>query len=234
MIKTIPTLLSFTLLSGVAQALTIIQTKSFSFTPAGNQTLTFDKSGQDPGNWKLDSVTVTTSLTKSGGSLYVDNDSAVAASGSISQSITISLSSTGPILINTSYGAIGNETATTSYFVALAADDGDGEGYQAGGPDWGGTTFSDRTVAKTETVAAFALDSYKGEGSTFSITVSGGQNIDTAAVSGVAGSFTPSTASGDVTVTYQYSSIGEVPEPEPWLMVCLSLGGTMFYRRRSY
>lgn len=211
-----------------AGASTIIQTKNFSFTPTNNQTLTFDKFDDMGGTRILNSVTITTSLTKSGGSLYVDNDSGVAASGSISQSVTINLSATGVSLINAAFDSIigSNVTSTSFYEANLAADDGDGPGYQPGGLDWGGTEFGSVTAAQTE--SAGSIDGYKGTGSTYTIKVSGTQSTDTATMSGVAGAFSPATASGFVTVTYNY-----IPEPATSMLLCVALGGILCYRRKS-
>lgn len=225
--KTAHTLLSFTLLGAAANGATIVQTKNYSFTPTGNQTLTFNEFDTLGGTRTLLSVTVTTSLTKSGGSLFVDNDSAVSAEGSISQTVTINLSATGASLYNSTLdGAIGQGvTSTTNYFVALAADDGDGAGYHETGPDWGGTAFAENTVTQTESVDN--INTYIGSGTTFTVKVSGIQYTDTSSISGVAGAFTAATASGYVTVTYNY-----VPEPGSWLLVCGGLGAGVFVRRR--
>ena len=225
--KTAYTLLSFTLLGAAANAATIVQTQNYSFTPTGNQTLTFNEFDTLGGTRTLLSVTVTTSLTKSGGSLFVDNDSAVSAEGSISQTVTINISATGASLYNSTLdGAIGQGvTSTTSYFTALAADDGDGAGYHESGPDWGGTAFADNTITQTESVDN--INTYIGSGTTFTVKVSGIQYTDTSSISGVAGAFTAATASGYVTVTYNY-----VPEPGSWLIVCGGLGAGVFVRRR--
>ncbi len=225
--KIIHAFLFATSLGGIASAATIVQTGNYSFTPTGNQTLTFNKFDTMGGTRTLLNVTITTSVTKSGGSLYVDNDSASPASGSISQSVTINLSATGASLLNeASDGLVGsNVTANSFYSVSLSADDGDGAGYQAGGTDWGGTEFSDVTTSQSETAGSTA--SFVGSGTTFTIKASGTQATDTAAVSGVAGAFSPAVASGFVTVTYTYS----VPEPAAALLGGLGLL-TLLRRRR--
>ncbi len=231
--KTAHTLLSFTLLGAAANAATIVQTQNYSFTPTGNQNLIFNKFDTFGGNRILNSVTITTSLTKSGGSLYVDNDSATAGSGSISQTVRIDLTAPGVNMMSTSFGAIGsNVSSTTSYFVSLEADDGDGSQYQSGGPDWGGTTFADQTATRTEEVSSLVSDSFKGTGATFTINVAGVQSTDTQSISGASGAFSPASASGYVTVTYNYTDLTPVPEPASWLIVCGGLGAGVFVRRR--
>ena len=207
--KVLSTLLLLTSLGGVASAATIVQTQNFSFVPNGSQNLVFNEFDTMGGTRTLQSVTITTSLTKTGGSLFVDNDSEVAASGSISQSITITLSSETAALVNNSFVTIGSAsvTANSYYFADLSADDGDGEFYQPGGSDWGGTSFGSVTESETNSVGSIAIGSYAGAG-TFTFNVAGVQGSDTSAVSGVSGSFSPASASGFVTVTYTY-----VPEP---------------------
>lgn len=229
--KTAHTLLSFTLLGAAANAATIVQTKNYSFTPTGSQALSFLRFDTMGGNRVLNTVTITTSLTKSGGSLYVDNDSMTAASGSITQSVTISLSSNDVDLLKVPSGSISSITATSSYFVTVGADDGDGNGYQAGTVDWGGTEFADKTVSLTETIRNSVEESFIGT-DTFSITASGIQSTDTSAVSGASGAFSPTSASGYVTVTYDYTDLTPVPEPGSWLIVCGGLGAGVFVRRR--
>lgn len=227
--KTVYTLLSFSLLGAAANAASIVQTQNFSFVPDGSQTLTFNEFDTMGGTRTLLSVTITTSLTKSGGSLYVDNDAALGAQGTISQSVTIDLSATDVTLLSTTLGAIGNNViATSSYFASVEGDDGDGANYQEGGLDWGGTTFTvPTTVSRTEEVHSLAIDSFKGTGTTFAVKIDGTQGMSTSAISGAAGTFTPSTASGYVTVTYNY-----VPEPSSWIIVCGGLGAGLFVRRR--
>lgn len=231
--KTTKTLFAFLLLYGSANAATIVQTKNYAFVPSGNQTLTFARFDTMGGNRILNSVTITTSLTKSGGSLYVDNDSAVAGSGTISQSVTVSLSSTEVDLSKEPFGPLGAEvTSTTSYFVSVGADDGDGSEYQSGGADWGGTTFAENTTSQTETVRDLSETYFAGSGN-YSIKVSGVQNTNTAAISGASGAFSPATAQGFVTVTYNYTDLTPIPEPAPWMLLGSACAGVLFIRRRS-
>ncbi|MCU0748072.1 MAG: choice-of-anchor E domain-containing protein [Akkermansiaceae bacterium] len=230
--KTTDTLLAFLLLCGSAKAATIVQTQTFSFTPTATQNLIFNEFDTLGGTRVLNSVTITTSLTKSGGSLYVDNDSPTAATGSISQTVSITLTGIGASLLNSDGDAFaGSLAATTSYSVSLFGDDGDGAGYQAGGPDWGGTTFAEATVG--ETVTAGNPGTFIGSGSTFTVRVNGTQSTDTAAISGAAGAFGPATASGYVTITYNYTSLAPIPEPGPWMMIGVGLSGALLVRRRS-
>lgn len=227
--KVLHTLLLLTSLSGISSAaLTMSQTQNFSFTPAASQALVFNKFDTQGGTRTLLSVTITTSLTKVGGALYVDNDSPTAASGSISQSVTINLTSGNVSLIDENLiGLTGaaSVTANSYYFASLTADDGDGVDYQAGGSDWGGTTFGNVTESETSGVGSIGL--YSGAG-TYTITATGSQTTDTSAVSGVSGSFTPAGATGFVTITYTY-----VPEPTSTMLGGLGMIVLLTrYRRR--
>lgn len=231
--KTTDTLLAFLLLCGSAKAATIVQTQTFSFVPAATQDLTFNRFDTLGGTRILNSVTITTSLTKTGGALYVDNDSGIGASGSISQTVTLNLGSEDVSMVSSLGQPIGtNVRALTSYFVTLGGDDGDGAGYQAGGVDWGGTTFAESTVNQTREVSSSFQGSYTGTG-TFVITADGDQSINTSSVGGANGSFEPASASGFVTITYDYTSLTPVPEPGPWMMVGVGLSGALLFRRRS-
>lgn len=234
------TLLSFSLLGSAAHAaMTITQTQNFSFIPAASQILTFNEFDTMGGTRTLLGVTITTSVTKSGGSLYVDNESPMGASGEISQFVTISLSATRASLLlddgdEETFTSVGqNVKATSNLFVTLDPDDGDNgsvPGYDEGGPDWGGDEFSDNvTVTRTESIDPIAISSYtyNGTGTTFLITVNGDQNTNVSSVGGPSVTYTSAAASGYVTVTYNY-----VPEPGSWLIVCGGLGAGMFVRRR--
>ncbi|MEI6656285.1 MAG: choice-of-anchor E domain-containing protein [Verrucomicrobiota bacterium] len=213
---------------GLASATTIIQTKSFSFTPTASSSLTFDMFNNGLGT--LTAITVTTNVTKSGGSLYVDNDSVTGGSGIITQSVTITLS--GPPLITNSFGDIASKsvTATSSYSATVGPDDGDGAGFQIGGVDYAGTTFGDTSASKSADVGSVVWGDYRTTGAgTYIITASGTQAVDYNSISGVAFSGSPAAASGDVTVTYTYTAA--VPETSSALLGGLGVLALMRRRR---
>lgn len=230
------------LIAGSAQAGSIVQIQSFSFVPNGTQTLVFDQfdpNGGELGIRTLTSITISWQLIKTGGSLYVDNDSTTPGSGSITQSVIIDLLSTDVALTDTGFSAIGqNITAVTSYTATVGADDGDidavvgnSDGFQTGGSDFDGTEFANSpTVTGSSDVNSGAYNSgavgYIGSG-TFEIDATGTQTGDTSAIGGAAFSGTPSTAFGDVTVTYNYTAI-----PEPSAALLGGLGALLLLRRR--
>jgi hypothetical protein len=226
--KYVPTLFLLVTLGQVASAATITQTGSYSFIPTGSQTLAYNKF--NPALGTLTSVTVTTSLTKSGGSLFLDNDSGTAASGNVSQTVRIDLASGDVSFVATVGTAGSNVNASTNFSVSLAADTGgDVSGYQNdGGADNGGQAFSDVSTSQTKTINPFFQNTYEGTG-TFDITVDGIQSFNTSTVSGAAGSFTNSAATGEVTITYNYTAA--IPEPTSALLGGIGLLALLRRRR---
>lgn len=209
---------------GLASAATIVQTESYAFVPAGSQTLVFDKFDTLGGTRTLISVTIQHSLTKKGGSLYVDNDSAIGGTGTISQATTIILSGR-PMVDDFGNDLTSKSLQTASFYTAsVGSDDGDGAGFQASGPDYDGILFADSTVSSSGEVGSAFLSSYTGT-DTFTLTATGTQGVDVSSISGVAGSFSPAGAEGFVTITYNY-----VPEPDVTLLG--GLGVLLLLRRR--
>lgn len=210
-------------LSGFCSAATIIQTQNFSFVPAGTVPLTFNQFDTSLGT--LTSITITTNVTKIGGSLFVDNESATPASGNISQSVTINLTSVVG-LVDASFAPIGTGvTATSTYAASVLADDGDGPGVQTTGPDYDGTAFGPTSTSQTKNVNTLAFSGYEGVG-TYLINAGGLQGFNTSAIGGAAVAIDPATVSGDVTITYTYT----VPEPSAALLG--GLGSLALLRRR--
>jgi hypothetical protein len=220
----IPLLTALSLASAVHGA-TIVQTKTFSFVPDGSANLVFDQFDSSLGT--LTSIVITTNITKSGGSLFVDNDSETPASGNISQSVTISLSSGDVVLTDTSLQPIGNNlTATSFYFATVGADDGDGPGVQTDGLDYDGTVFANVSNSTSGTVNSAGEAGYIGTG-TFQINAGGTQGFNTSAIGGAAVVIDPASVSGDVTITYNYEAI-----PEPASAIFGALGLLTLLRRR--
>jgi hypothetical protein len=209
---------------GLASAATIVQTETYAFIPAGSQTLVFDKFDTLGGTRTLISVTIQHSLTKKGGSLYVDNDSAIGGTGTISQATFIILSGR-PMVDDFGTDLTSKSlTAVSFYAAAVGSDDGDGAGFQASGPDYDGILFADSTVSSSGEVGSAFLSSYTGT-DTFTLTATGTQGVDVSSISGVAGSFSPAGAEGFVTITYNY-----VPEPDVTLLG--GIGVFLLLRRR--
>lgn len=213
-------------LAGVCSAASIVQTQAFSFVPDGTAALTFNQFDTSLGS--LTSITITTNVTKTGGSLFVDNESATPASGSISQSVTINLTSA-VSLVDTAFTPIGTGVAaTSSYAASVGADDGDGPGVQSTGPDYDGTSFGPTSTSQTKNVFAGAFGGYQGVG-TYVIDAGGVQGFNTSAIGGAAVAIDPATVSGDVTITYTYDAV-----PEPTSALLGGIGCLALLRRRRH
>lgn len=223
--KTLHTLTLAASLAGVCSAATIVQTKNFSFVPDGTAALTFNQFDTSIGT--LTSITITTNVTKTGGSLFVDNESATPASGNISQSVTINLTSLVG-LVDAGFSPIGTGVAATStYSASVGADDGDGPGVQSTGLDYDGTSFGPTSNSQTKDVNSLAFGGYEGTG-TYVINAGGVQGFNTSAIGGAAVAIDPATASGDVTITYTYT----VPEPSSALLGGIGCLALLRRRRR--
>jgi hypothetical protein len=226
------TILALAALSAPAFGATIVQTQNFSFVPDGSAVLTFDQFDTLGGLRDLDLVTISITLTKLDGALFVDNDSVNPASGNITQTVTISLSAAFGIVDN-SFQPIGSGVqAVSTYFADLGGDDGDtdtivgnNDGFQNdGGVDVDGTNFGpETTTVGATTVNSATYGNYIGTG-TFDITINGLQGTSTASVGGAAFSGEPATATGSVTITY-------VPEPSIAILGGLGILGILRRRR---
>jgi hypothetical protein len=226
--KAIHPLLLTIALTGVGQAASIVQVQPYSYVPTNTAALTFNKFNSALGT--LTSIVITTNVTKSGGSLFVDNESGTGATGNISQSVSITLASGTVSLVDGSLQPIGsNITATSTYLASVTADNGDGPGVQSDlpGNDYDGTTFGSVSNSQTKSVISAAWGGYTGVG-TFVIDVNGVQGFNTTAIGGAAVAIDPATASGDVTITYNYEA---VPEPSSVLLGGLGLLGLLRRRR---
>lgn len=219
--------------SGLASAFTIVQTKSHSGVPDYDAPLVFDKFDDLGGTYTLTSITITTDVTKTGGSLYVDNDSGDPASGNLTQNITITLDSVDVALLASTGGLIGvNVIATSTYMATTAADNGDGAGFQAEASaplnDYDGATFVTDTGTQTKNVKSTVWSDYIGAtGTTYTIHALGSQGFTAAAFGGAFMQIAPATGAVDVTVTYNY-----IPEPAAALLGGLGLLTILRRRRR--
>jgi hypothetical protein len=213
-------------LSGVGTGATIVQMQNFSFVPDGTAPLTFNQFDTSLGT--LTTITIVTNVVKTGGSLFVDNESAFPASGNISQSVTINLTSS-VALIDSGFGPIGTGvSAVSTYAASVGADDGDGAGVQSTGLDYDGTSFGPASNSQTKNVNTLAFGGYQGIG-TYVVNAGGVQGFNTSAIGGAAVAIDPATVSGDVTITYTYT-----PVPEPSAALLGGIGFLALLRRRRY
>ncbi len=183
----------------------ITQTKTFTGTPNYSSDLTFNKFDNTEGQ-VLVSVTVSMELNSTNFFQELDNDSGsvanvtafAGASGSIS-STDVSLMKDG--FVNPVVAAL---EATDSQAYELAADDGDGQGFHSGGPDYDTFDPDDAQDSDSGDIATAAHGGYIGS-DTYVISVSTAQSFYTTGSGGVAYTASPGTASGFVRVVYNYT-----------------------------
>jgi len=194
--------------AGAAQGVMIMQTEDFGpANPNFSETLTFDKFDGSLGT--LLSVYVKLSLSVEGGAAFADNDGVEEATIEIQFGATGSISSVDVPLLD---GA--NQPVT-----------GGANNQDDGGPD--NAEFfpaADSDQADGFIGAAF-LANYVGAGMTFDVLVEVDRIFEILGEGGVAGSFTPNTAEGNVMVVYEYI-------PSPGAAGLLGLAGVAATRRR--
>lgn len=229
----IPSALASALLIGGACAQTVSYTDEFSFIPTNSQVLSIQQF--DPSLGTLNSVFIKVDLTKSGGSLYVDNDSDTGASGEISQSVIITLTSDVGLIVNGGFTPYPSISVTSTYMTTVGADDGDGgvanakTEFQPGGPDYAGTSFGIETATFGAALNPLVNGQFQGTG-TINLTASGSQSSETGSVGGLFYASGPATVSGVVTVYYNYTP-ATIPEPTTALLGGLSAVALLRRRR---
>lgn len=216
-----------------ASATTIVQTKSYSFVPNGNQTLTFDKFDTTYGT--LTSVTVSVSMLKSGGSLAVDNDSATGGTINLTHEVVGQLSSNDVSLRKTGAGNVfvgqsGSVTATSTFSTTIGATTGDSTTSfdNTGSGDYVSYSPDDASASDSGTIRSADIGDYESVGAaTFDVNFAGLQTTNVTGLGGLQQAFTVSGLSGDVTVTFNY-----VPEPSAALLGGLGMLALLRRRRR--
>lgn len=209
------------------------QTQTLSFGPDYpdfTSTLTFNKFDTWSGVRSLVSVHVLMTLTSSSGTLSVDNDGAEPASVNVALGASSSTSYSPSVhFLDASYQPLlGNLTARTTGSYNLAANDGDTGGqFDAGGLDYALMQGDTVTVSTGGYVNSAFLSEFQKNGGdvSFDIDTAVSQVLNFGSVGGVAGSFSPVTGSGSVTLVYEYV-------PEPASLTLLALGGIVFLHRR--
>jgi hypothetical protein len=208
-------------------AATITQTKTFSGIPGLTGALGFNQFNSSLGT--LTSIQVTLNLQTNGGELRLDNDGENAANGNLQFGAYGSISSGDVALLNSSFVAIpGQVNAYHSQAFSLAANVGDSIGdYDSSPPDGMLYTGGTEADSKSGFIGNFAFAGYTGSG-TYNINYSVSQWISYGSIGGIEYAVTPVTASGGVTVVYDYK-----PVPEPMTIGLLSLGALSVIRKRK-
>ena len=214
--------------ASLAVAGSITQTQDFSGTPNLVRSLTFDQFDDGGGSLILQSIKVIVSLDVDGGQYILDNDGDQPASGTLSFGAKGDISSGDVSLLNSSLQPVTSELeATHSGSFNLAAQDGDGTyDYDPTPPDglqYDGGVESDSTSGF---ISPTVFGQYTGAG-TYDIDVTVDQWQDFGGISGIEWAVTPVSASGAVTVIYNYIVV-----PEPATLALAALAGLLVIRRR--
>lgn len=214
-------------IASAANAATITQTFSYDKTP--NFTKNFSVARFDPSLGTLNSVSVSLGLAVVGGSYSVDNDSPDAASGNASFGTTISLTGTGVHLLDQSSQPVISPLSlvrTTAFSVTGDTDNGTHDFQGTDAATFAG--FSDATNGSGTVSSAFLTD-YVGNTS-FSVTLKASREASTDVDGGLAELVIPQSASGTLTVVYNYTLV-----PEPATVGVMAMAGLVFVggRRRA-
>ena len=225
------------LAAGSLQAATITQTHNVA-THGPGSTLdpwsdiwSFNKFDTLGGTRTLNSVRILFSVQAWGGYIGSDNDGSTTANGSISLDVNGHLSSADVNLLDTSFQNIwGNLLVRELDTLSLAANDGDGAGYQVGGSDWNLLSGPIEASANSTSADGYIADAVKSGyigANTFSMTFTSTQVQNLLSGGSVESVISPQTAKGVVTITYDY-----IPEPASASLAVLVLVAGFWIRRR--
>jgi hypothetical protein len=216
--------------AGLASAATITQTKTFSGTPNLDGALSFNQFNTGLGT--LTSIQVQLNLQTSGGELKLDNDSHQSAAGTFQFGAQGTISGSPDVaLLDSGFNPIpGTANAYHSGSFSLDPNTGDGPGdYSPLAPDgmlYTGTTETDNKSGYVgSAVWAAGTKGFLGTG-TYNINYSITQWLNYGGIGGIEYAVTPVTASGDVTVVYNYI-------PEPATIALLTIGALAFLKRKN-
>ena len=215
-----------------ATAGTITQTHAYGpGTPDFITTLTYNQFNTNGGVLVLDSIQVIFGLTSQGGVYILDNDSTSAASGNFSFGAkSLATNATVPLL-NTSFQPVVPQlSAAHSQAFSLDPNQDDGPNdWSPLPPDGLQYTGGTENDTKSGFIANSLFALYSGLG-TFSVDVDTSQFSTYGGVSGIEYAVTPVTASGDLTIKYNYHST--LPEPGTASLMFVGLGVLLAARRR--
>lgn len=218
-----------------ASGATLVQTQSFSFVPNDSVSLLFNRFDTQGGTRTLDSVFIEISYTRTGGYADFDNESPSTATVNLQSRIDLLIDPEDTVLDLTKSGtssklATGSSlrtTATTS--ASLGADDDPlNPSFDSAGQDY----YHWELPSMSENDSGYMANTLQFEGTdAFELLVDGTQTESISGVSGAKKSTSPSAVEGYMTITYNFTGITPVPEPDVPMLVG-SLGTLLLIRRR--
>jgi len=174
----------------------------------------------------LVSVEVIVDLSVSGGNASVDNDGETSTTVDVEFGTSLGISSSDVSLLDGAFDPVtAGVNVLTNPSLSLAANDGDDiNQFDAGGPDFDMITGVAGMDSDSGFINALFFGDYVG-GGTFSIDAIANTEFSISGGSAVQGSFVNQTASGSVTVIYNFV-------PAPGAAALFGLGGLAAARRR--
>ncbi|GBL04304.1 hypothetical protein [Glaciecola sp. KUL10] len=197
-----------------ANAAFITQTETFAFTPNDQAVLTFDQ--YDGTQGILTAIEIILQITALGGELTVDNDGVLVNGDTNVELGVTALVSSSLSLVNNALVSIFASPVEASVLTTLTVGPQDTDATDSFQNDLGPDNASITNINVTETGGGFlssaTFASYTGAG-TFDMTVDGTTIVDFDTANGLAGSFSPPSLEGFITVNFTTQEPGVLPEP---------------------
>ena len=174
----------------------------------------------------LMSVEVIVDLSVDGGSASVDNDGETSTTVDVEFGTSLGISSSDVSLLDSTFDPVtAGVNVLTNPSLSLAANDGDDiNQFDVGGPDFDMITGVSGTDSDSGFIDSMFFNDYVGTG-TFAIDAIANTEFSITGGSAVQGSFVNQTASGSITVIYNFV-------PAPGAAALFGLGGLAAARRR--
>jgi hypothetical protein len=203
-----------------------LQTQSFNFTPNGEVFLVFNKVNIAPAD--VTEIKITIELSKVGGSLAVDNDSAASGTVTFTHTLSGALTSADVNLLDTSFStawASLNAVSSTQQNMGVTSGDPTNQFNVTAFSDYYQFTPSDVNLTSSASINSIFYGGYLGASGTYTLNFDANQLVSATGLGGLQQAFTVSQAIGSVTVEV-------VPEPTTALLVGAAGTALAFSRRR--
>lgn len=190
-----------------------MQTQYFNFTPNGEVFLVFNKTNIDLAD--VTEIKVTIELSKVGGSLAVDNDSASTGTVTFTHTLSGALTSSDVNLLDGSFStawASVNAVSQTQQNIGVTSGDPTDQFNVTSFGDYYQFTPTDVSTGSSASINSLFWSGYLGSSGTYTLNFDANQLVSATGIGGLQQAFTVSQAVGSVTVEV-------VPEPTTALLV---------------